>query len=89
MPDHLHWLVQLNDGTLADLLRHYKSRSAMTINRLRDTPRKPVWHAGFYDRAVRDGEDVRQIARYIVANPIRAGLSPTAGDYSHWDAMWL
>ncbi|MFV3292807.1 transposase, partial [Pseudomonas sp. NY11955] len=29
------------------------------------------------------------VARYIIANPIRAGLVSRVGDYSHWDAVWL
>jgi putative transposase len=29
------------------------------------------------------------IARYIVANPLRAGLVERLGDYPHWDAVWL
>ena len=28
-------------------------------------------------------------ARYLVANPVRAGLVARAGDYSHWDAIWV
>ncbi|MGH2290881.1 MAG: transposase, partial [Pseudomonas sp.] len=26
---------------------------------------------------------------YIVANPMRAGLVQRAGEYSHWDCVWL
>jgi len=29
------------------------------------------------------------IARYIVANPLRAGLVSRVGDYPLWDACWL
>jgi hypothetical protein len=29
------------------------------------------------------------LARYIVANPLRAGLVEHLGDYPHWDAVWL
>jgi putative transposase len=29
------------------------------------------------------------IARYIVANPLRAGLVAKVGDYALWDACWL
>jgi hypothetical protein len=28
-------------------------------------------------------------ARYVVANPLRAGLAQSLGHYSHWDAVWL
>jgi putative transposase len=32
---------------------------------------------------------MRAIARYVVANPLRAGLAGTIGDYPYWDAVWL
>ena len=43
----------------------------------------------FHDRALRREEDVKAVARYIIANPIRAGLVRRAGDYPHWDCVWL
>ena len=36
-----------------------------------------------------DGEDIKALSRYIVANPLRAGLVENIGEYSHWDAIWL
>ncbi len=29
------------------------------------------------------------IARYIIANPLHAGLVKQVGDYPFWDAVWL
>jgi hypothetical protein len=29
------------------------------------------------------------VARYIVANPLRAGLCRHLGDYPLWDSVWL
>jgi hypothetical protein len=29
------------------------------------------------------------LARYVVANPVRAGLVQRVGQYPHWDAIWL
>ncbi|MFK5927062.1 MAG: hypothetical protein QM483_10570 [Desulfuromusa sp.] len=49
---------------------------------------EPIWQKGYHDHALRDDEDLRQVARYIVANPVRAGLVVRAIDYSHWDAEW-
>lgn len=89
MPDHLHWLLQLTEGTLPDLLRRYKSCSGSAINRERNTPGEAVWQAGFHDHAIRDGADLQPVARYLVANPLRAGLVASVREYSHWDAAWL
>ncbi|KAB0569869.1 REP-associated tyrosine transposase [Pseudomonas sp. R11F] len=88
MPDHIHWLFELKQQTLADVVRRIKSRSTLTINRYRQSKER-VWQPGYYDRAVRVEDDVRTMARYIVANPLRAGLVERVGDYSLWDAAWL
>jgi REP element-mobilizing transposase RayT len=48
-----------------------------------------VWQPGYHDHAVRQDEDLRAMARYVVANPVRAGLVKDIGDYPHWDAVWL
>lgn len=51
--------------------------------------RGPVWQAGYYDHAVRTDEDLVAVARYVVANPPRAGLVQRLGDYVLWDAIWV
>jgi len=48
-----------------------------------------LWQRGFHDHALRRDEDIEDIARYIVANPLRAGLVRHIGDYPHWDAIWI
>ena len=82
MPDHLHWLMQLEQGTLSEAVKMLKGRASHAIGRA-------VWQAGYYDHAVRQDEDLRRMARYIVANPLRAGLVERIGDYPLWDAIWL
>lgn len=37
MPDHLHWLVQLQSMPLPSLMLQLKSRSTIVINRARDS----------------------------------------------------
>ena len=89
MPDHLHWLIQLNDGwTLSRVVKTLKARSALTINR-HLCQHGSLWQRAYYDRAARKDEDICQIARYIVANPLRAGLVRNIGDYPHWDCIWM
>jgi len=50
---------------------------------------QPVWQRGFHDHAVRREEDLQALARYVVANPVRAGLVQRTGLYPHWDAIWV
>jgi putative transposase len=88
MPDHLHWLFALREGELDGLMRRVKSRSAIEIRRGLGGEGR-VWQKGYHDHAARRDEDVRALARYVVANPLRAGLVRTLGDYPLWDAAWL
>ena len=89
MPDHLHWLIQLNERwTLSRVVKTIKARSALTINH-HLCQHGSLWQRAYYDRAVRKDEDIRQIARYIIANPLRAGLVRDICDYPHWDCIWM
>ena len=82
MPDHLHWLMVLHKGKLSDAVQLLKGRSARAIGHA-------VWQANYFDHVVREDEDMRKMARYIVANPLRANLVERIGDYPLWDAVWL
>lgn len=89
MPDHVHWLAQLKgDAELADVMRVFKGRTARRINGISGES-GPVWQRSFHDRAVRHEDDLVALARYIIANPLRASLVTRIGDYPHWDAIWL
>ena len=89
MPDHFHWLIQLNEGAnLSQCMQRTKSRSARALN-LRIGSSGRIWQDGYYDHALRRDEDVAGIARYIVANPLRARLVTTVRDYPFWDAIWV
>jgi REP element-mobilizing transposase RayT len=89
MPDHLHWLVQLT-GTrsLSVSVNTIKSFASRSINQVIGRT-GPVWQKGFYDHALRDEENLAAAARYIVANPLRAGLTRRISDYPLWDAIWV
>lgn len=89
MPDHLHWLVQLRPAhDISRVVRSVKGRSASQINRVCET-RGPIWEVGFHDHALRRDEDLQDVARYVVCNPLRAGLVRRLNEYSLWDAAWV
>lgn len=88
MPDHFHWLVELKDSHLPQLMRKVKSGSALSITRAKKEQFK-LWQKGYHDRAIREENDILPAARYIIANPLRAGLVKRYGDYPLWDAIWL
>ena len=89
MPDHLHWLVQLrSSANLSQCVQRTKSRSARTLNAWLGSAGR-FWQPGFHDHALRKDEDLVNIARYVVANPLRAGLVGSVRDYPLWDAVWV
>jgi REP element-mobilizing transposase RayT len=89
MPDHLHWLLQLkHGGSLTVCVNNVKANSARRINALKSRNER-IWQQGFYDRALRSDEAVVAVARYIVANPLRAGIVESVGEYPFWDAVWV
>ncbi|WP_032829821.1 REP-associated tyrosine transposase [Pseudomonas sp. GM74] len=88
MPDHFHWLVELENCSLRKLMRQTKSLITREVN-LSSSRSGPLWQQGYHDRALRREEDLVTLARYVVANPLRAGLVEKLGDYPLWDAIWV
>lgn len=88
MPDHWHGLIELGAmETLPVCVQRLKANTSRSfqVGRQRDG----VWAPGFHDRAMRSGDDLRVAARYVIANPLRAGLVDAIGKYPYWDALWL
>ena len=89
MPDHWHGLVQLADhGDIGGCIGHGKGRVARALH-VAHPEIGPIWSRGFHERALRKSEDVASAARYIVMNPVRAGLVESVWKYPYWDALWL
>lgn len=88
MPDHMHWLFELGNARLVDVVRLVKGRSAYAIAASSSRPGR-VWQSGFHDHALRTEERVIDAARYVIANPLRAGLVTRLGDYPLWDCVWV
>ena len=89
MPDHLHLLIALGtEESLSGVVQKTKSNTARELKFC--NPRiEQVWAPAFHGRALRRDEDLRDFARYLVLNPVRAGLVRRVGDYPFWDASWL
>ncbi|TXI45387.1 MAG: transposase [Lysobacter sp.] len=89
MPDHLHALVQLGAGEpLHALVRRMKCNTAAAANRA-DGRTGAVWTTGYHDRAIRGEHQLQSAARYIIANPLRAGLVESISEYPYWGDIWF
>ena len=89
MPDHFHGLLQINGQySLSEIVKDLKGRSAAIINKQLNV-RGKRWQPAYFDRALRKDQDRRAVARYIVANPLRAQLVERIGDYPYWNTVFL
>jgi REP-associated tyrosine transposase len=82
MPDHIHLLVE---GTAleSDLRRFVKvSKQQSGFNFARIVGRS-LWQDGYFEHVLRRDEDARAIARYIIENPVRAGIVERPTDYRY------
>ncbi|HDS1579791.1 TPA: transposase [Stenotrophomonas maltophilia] len=87
MPDHLHWLMELRSGTLPECMSLLKSRSSRLLNQ-RLQRSGTLWQHGYHDHAVRSDASLHEKAKYILANPLRAGLASALGEYPHAWCRW-
>jgi putative transposase len=80
MPDHVHLVLEgrSDDADLRETIRVWKQ---VTSYEWKQRTASPLWQPGFHDRVLREGDDARPIVRYVLYNPVRAGLVVTAADY--------
>lgn len=85
MPDHMHLALQLaGDETLAKTMNRINSCSAIAVSRALNR-QSQVWQGAYHDHALRDEEHLFTAIKYLISNPIRAGLVEKLGDYSYWN----
>jgi len=88
MPNHWHGVVELEDDSLASVVRKVKANSARVVRSNSPGTISKVWADAFHDHALREDEGLVDMARYVVLNPVRAGLVRRIRDYPYWDAIW-
>jgi putative transposase len=80
MPDHLHALVEgaTAQADFRTFVRAFRRRSA---HERRARVGHELWQRGYWDRVLRTGESTPDVIRYIIANPVRAGLVSNPLEY--------
>ena len=88
MPDHFHGLVKIDHYPIEKVIKDLKGSTARFLNKRRkDTG--PLWQKNFYDHALRVEEDRLTISRYIVSNPVRAGIVKSVRFYPYWNSVYF
>ena len=80
MPDHDHLLVE-GSSPGSDLRRFAKDAKQYSGFHYKREYGKHLWQPSYYDHVLRDEEDTWSVARYIVENPLMAGLSTRVDEY--------
>ena len=81
MPDHLHLIVEgLNDdANLKTFVKLAKQYAGYYYARSHDCAK--LWQHGGHDHIIRDDVDLLDRIRYVVNNPVAAGLVERPEDY--------
>jgi REP element-mobilizing transposase RayT len=85
MPNHVHLLITPQVEVSA-LLRRLKGASAREGNKLLGQTGRPFWQDESYDHLVRSADEFHRIEKYILQNPVRAGLARSAEEYP-WSSI--
>jgi REP-associated tyrosine transposase len=82
MLDHVHLLVEGTSAT-ADLRRFVTiaKRRSGALHALTSGGR--LWQEGYYERVLREHDDIRGVCRYILENPVRSGLCERPEQWPH------
>lgn len=82
MPDHVHLVLEgLSDSS--DVRRFVRDWKQRTASEYRQTTGKDLWQRGYFDHVLRADEDTDIVARYVLTNPVRAGLVADVYDYRY------
>ena len=88
MPDHLHLLVEGTDpeSRFLEFVRIFKQRSAFHWKKAYGLE---LWQRGYFERVLRNHESTVDVARYVLANPLRAGMVESVEDYPFLGSMTM
>ncbi len=88
MPDHVHVLVSpyvKSEGvwhSISEILDSIKRHSALVINQARGQQGQ-LWQDESFDHIIRNSDDYFEKLRYIIENPVAAGLCGPRESYRH------
>ena len=80
MPDHLHLLIEgsSNDSDGRRFIKAFKQYSGYYYSQKR---REALWQRYGFEHVLHDDETTVEVVKYILANPVRAGLAGTVEEY--------
>ena len=88
MPDHVHLLLagKWPAAHLKMFVGAWKQNTGYAFTRMRTGSR--LWQPSYFERVLREIEGNETVARYILENPVRAGLAERIGEYPYAWCVW-
>ena len=82
MPDHLHIIIagEHDNANVQECMDMFKQRTGFWLHK-----NQPLyhWQKDYYDHIIRKDEDMNAQIRYILQNPVRAGLTDSWKKYPY------
>jgi len=75
MPNHVHGILMITERqpsykvVLGQVVSAFKSLSAIKINHMMGRADRPFWQRNYYERIVRNEDELSRIRQYIRDNP--------------------
>jgi hypothetical protein len=57
--------------TVGEMVRTFKARCTHAINVLRNNPGCPVWQRNYYERVIRNENELSRAREYVIGNPMK------------------
>ena len=82
MPNHVHVVIDMLErhASLGTIVRSWKSFTARRANEQLGRS-GPFWHSDYFDRYMRNEDQLNRTIEYVEQNPVKAGLVGTSVDW--------
>lgn len=89
MPNHVHVLIELNPAAppLHRIVHSWKWHTGKAANNLLRLSGR-FWQPDYFDRLIRDDEQLHSTRLYVEFNPVKAGLCKVPSDWSFGSARF-
>jgi putative transposase len=82
MPDHIHMIVAV-EGNISIIAFVQTFKSKATIESYKHDFEGKIFQSRFYDRFIRSDQNLQNEIRYVLENPVRAGIVVDYRDYPY------
>lgn len=88
MPNHVHAVFwPLPDEDVSRIVQSWKRYTSRQANTILGRTGQTFWQPEAYDHWIRNDEEHARCCRYVVNNPVKAGLCAAPEDW-RWSSVW-